>query len=146
MIPHHVGLTVSSVESSVAFWTAVLGHGPLWRRTADEDYLSDVTGYRGVRLLIAMFELGENLLLELLEYEKAGSHRSPGTNRPGTAHLAFTVKDIDRIARIVLAAGGSLVSAMPVEVTSGANQGALAMYARDPDGNTIEFIQHKRTS
>ena len=60
----------------------------------------------------------------------------------GFAHVAFDVDDIDSVVTAVSAAGVEPLSE-PVVVNAGPNSGGKAVYTRDPDGVTIEFIQKK---
>ena len=60
----------------------------------------------------------------------------------GFAHVAFDVDDIDSVVTAVSAAGAEPLSE-PVVVNAGPNSGGKAVYTRDPDGVTIEFIQKK---
>jgi len=143
---HHAGVTVADLDRSVTFWSGVLEREPLWRRMLDAPYLADVTGYSGCRIEVAMFELSSDMKLELLRYEMpaeaaTAAPNGPETARPGNVHLAFTVADIAAVWSRALSLGATATSAAPVRVTSGANEGALAAYLRDPDGVTIELIQ-----
>jgi lactoylglutathione lyase len=69
--PHHLGLTVSDIESSVHFYRDLLGLTLIRRRSADADYLGRQTGYPGVRLEVASFQLAPDgrpgLGLELVQ-------------------------------------------------------------------------------
>ena len=62
----------------------------------------------------------------------------------GFAHVAFDVDDIDSVLAAVRAAGVEPLSE-PVVINAGPNSGGKAVYTRDPDGVTIEFIQKSRS-
>ncbi|MDH3753365.1 MAG: VOC family protein [Acidimicrobiia bacterium] len=138
----HIGITVSDVDETLAFWSALLGVDPLWRRTLDGAYLSDVTGYPGVVLDAGMIELPGGAMLEVLDYRVAEKQANDmATANPGNVHIAIRVIDIDSVWQRAIDAGGLAVSPAPVTVTSGPNTGAKACYLRDPNGVTLELIQ-----
>jgi catechol 2,3-dioxygenase-like lactoylglutathione lyase family enzyme len=140
---HHVGLTVSDIERSVCFYRDVLGLKLIRRRTTDAAYLGEQTGYRGVRLEAASFELGPagGPGLELVQYvTHAGARADAATNRAGTSHVCFWVDDIARAHDALLAQGVRFRSA-PVAITSGPNHGGYVVYLFDPDDYTIELFQ-----
>jgi lactoylglutathione lyase len=140
---HHLGLTVSEIERSVHFYRDVLGLSLIRRRSADADYLGKQTGYPGVRLEAASFQLAPEggLLLELVQYvTHAGAKTDPATNRAGNTHLCFRVDDIQRAYDSLLARGVRFRTP-PVAITAGPNQGGFAVYLSDPDAYTIELFQ-----
>ena len=63
-----------------------------------------------------------------------------GTANPGTAHVCVSVDDLRAVHRTLRRAGVEFVSE-PVLVTSGANKGRIAVYAKDPDGIRVELLQ-----
>jgi catechol 2,3-dioxygenase-like lactoylglutathione lyase family enzyme len=58
----------------------------------------------------------------------------------GFAHIAFDVDDIEA-AISAAASHGVTPVAETVTIDKGPNAGGKAVYLRDPDGITIEFIQ-----
>jgi catechol 2,3-dioxygenase-like lactoylglutathione lyase family enzyme len=140
---HHVGLTVLDIERSVHFYRDVLGLHLIRRRSADADYLGRQTGYQGVRLEAASFQLSAagELRLELVQYvTHAGGPADTATNRAGNTHICFQVDDIQRAYDALRAQGVQFRSA-PVAITSGPNQGGYGVYLSDPDDYTIELFQ-----
>jgi catechol-2,3-dioxygenase len=61
-------------------------------------------------------------------------------NRPGTAHLAFVVEDIEAMAQRMLEAGASEQGRI-TRCTSGAAAGCLAVYLKDPNGIIVELVE-----
>jgi catechol 2,3-dioxygenase-like lactoylglutathione lyase family enzyme len=141
--PHHLGLTVSDIERSVRFYRDVLGLTLMRRRQTDADYVGQQTGYPGVRLEVASFQLSATgrPSLELVQYAThAGPPSDPATNRAGNAHLCFQVDQLHAAYESLRNQGVSFRSP-PVAVTSGPNQGGFVVYLLDPDGFTIELFQ-----
>ena len=138
----HTGLQVSDLEKSLRFYRDLLGFEVTATRVAQEPYLAELVGYPGVELHVAFlrFPASEHIL-ELLEYRNVP--RQPvdtGTANPGTAHVCVSVDDLRTVHRTLRDAGVEFVSE-PVLVTSGANKGRIAVYAKDPDGIRVEFLQ-----
>jgi catechol 2,3-dioxygenase-like lactoylglutathione lyase family enzyme len=138
----HTGLQVSDLETSLGFYRDLLGFEVTATRVACEPYLAELVGYPGVELHVAFlrFPASEHIL-ELLEYRNVP--RQPvdtGTANPGTAHVCVSVDDLRAVHSTLRDAGVEFVSE-PVLVTSGPNKGRIAVYAKDPDGIRVEFLQ-----
>src|SRR5690348_1472417 len=98
----HVGLTVPDLDAAVAFYVDVFGATELYRlgpfdaaqipRMPDgRDWTEAHINVAGARLMIAMLQIGANLMLELLRYEKPANARPepPRNCDVGAHHLAF---------------------------------------------------------
>jgi catechol 2,3-dioxygenase-like lactoylglutathione lyase family enzyme len=134
---------VSDIERSVHFYRDVLGLPLIRRRSADADYLGRQTGYPGVRLEVASFQLAPagGPGLELVQYvTHPGAATDPATNRAGITHFCFRVDNL-QCAYDSLRALGVRFRTAPVAITSGPNQGGFAVYLSDPDDYTIELFQ-----
>jgi catechol 2,3-dioxygenase-like lactoylglutathione lyase family enzyme len=157
----HFSVTVSKIERSIAFYRDILGFDVLTppgqeasTPIREEDarsgsYVGAVTGYENARLRIAMLRRG-TAMLELIEYcEPTGEAHAPGTHRPGSPHMALSVRDLtaawEHLQHIAAEWNLSFTSAGPVEVISGPSRGGKAVYFRDPDGITIELVQMSQT-
>lgn len=81
-------------------------------------------------------ELGPTL--EIFEYGEAGADTPRAVNRPGFAHLAFTVDSVSDAQAEVLAHGGSPVGEIVTVAVSSAGR-VTWCYVRDPEGNLIEL-------
>lgn len=59
-------------------------------------------------------------------------------NRPGIAHIAFEVDDVEATLKEIISAGGSSIGKL---VTAAYPDGleAIFVYAQDPEGNIIEL-------
>ena len=141
---HHLGLTVSDIERSIAFYRDVLGLTLHRRRPhVDNDYVALQTGYAGVVLNVASFKVSDEspVSLEVVQYmNHAGPAVETTTNRPGNSHLCLTVNDL-RAAFDELQAKGVRFKSEPVTITAGPNTGGLVVYFYDPDGYTLELFQ-----
>lgn len=139
---HHTGLTVRSLERSVAFYRDVLGFEEAFAWNPRAPYIAELVGYPTVDLHSAILRIpGSDVFLELLEYRNVEADAvDSGNANVGTAHIAFAVDDLDALYADLTARGVASVSA-PVTPTIGPNKGGRAVYMIDPDGFRVELIQ-----
>lgn len=138
---NHTSFTVSDLDRSLAFFREALGFEVTSRAPRSRELAERVTGVEGADLVVAYVQ-GPGHRLELIEYQ-GPPERGAVRPRPcdvGFAHIAFDVDDMD--AAIAAAAAHEV---RPINRTAvidaGPNKGGKAVYLRDPDGITIEFIQ-----
>jgi catechol 2,3-dioxygenase-like lactoylglutathione lyase family enzyme len=138
---NHVGLTVSNLERSVAFYRDVLGFSVQYERgEVTAEYMPRLVGLPGARLKIAGLDI-PGLHLDLIEYlAPAGATVASRTCDLGNGHIGFTVDDMWAAYHQLVAAGVRFKSE-PVSPTQGPNKGGWAVYFTDPDGITLEMIQ-----
>lgn len=140
---HHTSFTVSDMDRSLRFYRDLLGMEVLVDQTPNADYLGRIVGYEGLRLHTVFLCVPGHpeCRLELNEYL---NHQGPtgdlATNRPGSAHVAFVVDDIQGFYQELIAHGVRFKSP-PVPITAGTNRGAFAAYFADPDGIPLEVMQ-----
>lgn len=137
----HTGITVRDLERSLAFWHGVLGFELLLRARRSGAYAAEVTGVPGAAIDIAVL-LAPGHKIELLQYllPDGREHLRPRPCDVGSLHLAFDVDDLDAVLARIAAAGWTAVGE-PQVVAEGARRGTRVVYARDPDGTTIELMQ-----
>jgi catechol 2,3-dioxygenase-like lactoylglutathione lyase family enzyme len=139
---HHTGLTVRSLERSVAFYRDLLGFEVVFQWNPQAPYIGEILGYPNVDLHSTILRIpGSDVLLELLEYRNVPDVTVDMKNgNIGNAHIAFKVDELEPIYRRLKAAGVESVSE-PVTPTIGPNKGGRAVYMIDPDGFRVELIQ-----
>ena len=141
---HHVGITVSDVESSLRFYRDLLGMRVLDDTRLTRSEIAALLGTDEIDVRIVNLDTRDGRILELLEYAKPAGHRLDYTSRDsGSAHVALQVDDLDRIRAEISAAGGSEISHHPVTAqdSEGIFAGARLLYVRDPDGMILELVQ-----
>ncbi|MFN8525965.1 MAG: VOC family protein [Chloroflexota bacterium] len=138
---NHVGITVSNLERSVAFYRDLLGFTVRYERgEVKAEYMPTLVGIPGARLKIAGLDI-PGLHLDIIEYlAPPGGTEACKTNDVGNAHIGFTVDDMWAAYRALSAAGVRFKSE-PVSPSQGPNKGGWAVYFWDPDGITLEMIQ-----
>ena len=137
---NHTSFTVSNLDTSIAFYTEILGFSLLNRSFRDPDFTAKVVGIPGAEIEVAYIQ-APNHKLELIQYHSPEDRRKLSA-RPcdtGFSHVAFDVDDIEAVVESVRQITEPLSE--PVVVNAGPNKGGKAVYTRDPDGVTIEFIQ-----
>ena len=126
---------MSDIERSIVFYRDVLGMTLVRRRPkVDADYVGQQTGYSGVALSVASFQVSQESkqTLEVVQYlNQGGPPIEPATNRAGSSHLCLLVSDF-HVCHADLAAKGAAFKSEPVTITEGPNEGGVVIYLSDP--------------
>ena len=142
---HHVGIIVSDMEKSKAFYSRLLGvtaktdttiSGPaLWKQT-------QIDG-AAMRIVFLEFDNGD-AGLELIEFvNKKGEQAISAQNTTGSLHLAFKVGDAKEVYAQMVQEGYEFI-AEPQHMDSAydAMNGYTFAYLRGPDQELIELIEN----
>lgn len=139
----HTNIVARDWQKLARFYVEVLGCTPRPpERDLEGDWLDALTSLKQAR--IRGIHLGlpghgdAGPTLEIFEYSQVADPRPPMINRPGLAHLAFLVDDVDRVMSEVRRNGGSSVGRVVSTCIEGAGT-VTVVYARDPEGNIIEL-------
>ncbi len=139
----HVNVIARDWRALAGFYQRVFGCTPV---PPERDYrgadLDRGTGLQGAHLTGAHLRLpghGHNgPTLEIYQYDDLATTVPAAVNRPGFAHIAFAVDDVERSREEVLAAGGTPVGDMvTLETATGAQ--VTWCYLTDPEGNIVEL-------
>jgi catechol 2,3-dioxygenase-like lactoylglutathione lyase family enzyme len=139
----HTNLIAADWRSLAHFYEAVLGCTPVPpERDLCGPAIDAGTGIAGAHLRGVHLRLpgwGEHgPTLEVFSYVPSGPDASRAVNRPGFAHLAFAVEDVEAARAAVLRAGGFPVGeVVTTQVATGAR--VTWCYVTDPEGNAIEL-------
>jgi catechol 2,3-dioxygenase-like lactoylglutathione lyase family enzyme len=134
---HHTSITTPDLDRAVAFYSGLLG----FEQRADGQWqvgnqqLDSIVGLEGSAARLVMLWAG-NTHLEIFEYSAPESRPDGAPMRAcdhGYTHICLDVTDIDAEYARLIAAGVEFTTE-PVTVF-----GVRTTYARDPDGNIIEF-------
>lgn len=132
---HHVGFTVSDLETTVEFYRDVLGLEVLDRFEVSGQAFETVTGLEGASGRFAHLDAGD-VRLELVEYEPAGEPlEDSDLNQRGAAHVGLTVDDLESVS-----------AGLPDEVETLSDpqttaSGTTLCFIRDPEGNLVELLE-----
>ena len=123
---HHMGVVVSDLERSIAFYEEMFG------------------ARRGMRVdheqLSLVFLEFPNTLLELLVHCGGEGGPVPHATRLGAGRVALLVDDVHE-AQARLEAHGVRFEGPALRVTEGPSAGYVLTFALDPDGNRVELVQ-----
>ena len=137
---NHVGISVTDLDRSIAFYRDHFGLEPLGAPFPfSGPQFSQVMGLAEAQGRMCMIARG-NLWLELFEFSNPKG-KARDSNYPvsdcGISHFGFTVDDIDAVHSRLHAAGVPIHA--PVQTFQ--PSGMRATYCRDPDGNVFEIMQ-----
>jgi catechol 2,3-dioxygenase-like lactoylglutathione lyase family enzyme len=133
---NHVGLTVSDMDASVAFYVGVVGMSVETRTTSGGPWFDILTGNDGAVIDVSMLR-SPGVVVQLVYYERGGNGRSvTGHSRVGNVHLCVNVDDVEAKRAAVVAAGLEATPIVPLPVP-----GMRSFYTADPDGVPVEFLQ-----
>ena len=139
----HTNLIAQDWKVLAEFYEQVLGCIPVPpERDLKGQWLEEATGVpgaqiRGVHLRLPGYG-GDGPTLEILQYSQEEERPDTASNRPGFAHIAFEVDDVEAAKDAILAAGGGAVGEVVSLEIAGAGIVTLA-YLADPEGNIIEM-------
>ena len=137
---NHVGISVTDLDRSIAFYREMFGMEPLGDpfpfSGPQVSEIMDIPEVEGRMCMIA----GGNLWLELFEFSqpvgKAKDPVYPVSDR-GISHFGLTVDDVQATYDKLQAAGVPIHGRLQTF-----NGGSMrAAYCRDPDGNVFEIMQ-----
>jgi lactoylglutathione lyase len=141
----HIGVSVASMERSLAFYRDVLGLPVYFDERLDRDYLHRILQVPFTAIRIARLRVPGGSHIELLEYqgcEKAPRLHDP--SQPAAGHLALEVDDVADVHARASRYGFPPLTPSPVLVNAGVNAGWIAAYLTDPDGYFVEVVQRPK--
>lgn len=139
----HTNIIAKDAGMLIAFYKSVL-HCKSIHETRDlrGAWLDKLTCLRNAHIV------GEHLLLpgygedhptlEIFSYDELKECIPPEINRPGIAHIAFEVDDVETTLSEIIEAGGSSIGEL-VTAEYPNHMEAVFVYARDPEGNILEI-------
>jgi catechol 2,3-dioxygenase-like lactoylglutathione lyase family enzyme len=139
----HTSIVAQDWKRLADFYQRVFGCVPVPpERDISGQQIDAATGVPGAHLRGAHLRLpgyGETgPTLEIFQYNRTEARPSTAINRPGLAHVAFAVNDVESARESVLKAGGGIVGDLVTLPVAGA--GAVSfVYVTDPEGNIIEL-------
>ncbi|VVB53647.1 Metallothiol transferase FosB [uncultured archaeon] len=137
---NHITLIVSNIEESKRFYTESLGLTTGFEEEIGGPEFSKVTARKDVLLRFAVLKIPQtDVILELAELK-----RPKEKNSADFGHIAFEVDDVDETFRQLKKKKVATLSE-PVTITRSHPKinGKRFFYAKDPDGNLIEILNHR---
>jgi catechol 2,3-dioxygenase-like lactoylglutathione lyase family enzyme len=139
-----VGLTVSDMDRSLAFYTRVLTFEPVSDHEIAGDAYDRLQGLFGVHMRVARLRLGDESIV-LTEYLTPKGRPAPPDARSHDhwfQHIAIVVSDMDRAYAHLRHHKVEHVSTAPQRLPDWNPNaaGIRAFYFRDPDGHALEIL------
>jgi predicted enzyme related to lactoylglutathione lyase len=141
----HINIVAQDWRRLAQFYQQVFGCIPVPpERNLSGDWLEKGTGVagaeiHGIHLRLPGYE-GKGPTLEIFQYNIQKKAQQAAINRPGFAHIAFAVDDVEAARDAVLAAGGRGIGELVTVRIPGAGL-ITFVYVADPEENIIE-LQH----
>jgi catechol 2,3-dioxygenase-like lactoylglutathione lyase family enzyme len=143
----HVAVIVSDLDRSMQFYENILGLKPLYSppRVSSGVELSKAVNVPNTRMRFVMYEVNRNsAMLEVIQYlDPKGRPNDRRNCDQGVMHLAFQVSNLEKSYNEMKSKGVKFNSP-PNKVDSGPEKGLKWVYLTDPDGATIELVEHPR--
>ena len=139
----HTNIIANDPDKLIAFYKEVFHCKSIGeKRDLKGEWLDRMTGINHAHIV------GEHLLLpgygedhptlEIFSYDAVKETILGEINRPGIAHIAFEVDDVENTLEFMIRAGASPVGEV-VTAEYPNDMEAVFVYARDPEGNIIEL-------
>lgn len=140
-----IGITVSDMDRSLAFYTTVLGFERVSGREVQGEPWERLYGVFGLRLRLERLRLGDEYI-ELMEFETPRGRPIPVDSRSNDLwfqHVALIVSDMERAYAHLRRHGVRHASPAPQRLPDwNPNAGGIeAFYFQDPDGNHLEILR-----
>jgi catechol 2,3-dioxygenase-like lactoylglutathione lyase family enzyme len=133
----HTGLAVRDLSVASDFYQAAFGYEVAFREHGIGREIADITGIAGqICDLVQLRSPYSGHVLELLQFhgfETAEPARPGAPLRPGEAHVAFLVEDLEDALRHVRSLGATMIGII-AEFPEG-----RAVYCREPGGSFFEM-------
>lgn len=138
----HLGICVSHLEASLAFYRDALGFEPVSELSASGPETSTLLALPDASLR-AVYLRRDGLVIELLHYGSPGAlgDGAPrAMNALGLTHLSLRVPDLDSAIAGLEARGVNVLHATRIH---NRELGAKAVFVTDPDGTRIELVESR---
>jgi catechol 2,3-dioxygenase-like lactoylglutathione lyase family enzyme len=137
---HHAGVTVRSLDRSLAWWRQMFGVEPtmhVHNEAPLPEATSQALGVPGASLSYAFLPIGDGIV-ELIEYHQpVGGAYELRNNDIGAMHVGIRVVDIQAQYEHMVSSGA--VFRHPPIRLEGERKGVSFAYATDPDGIQVEL-------
>ena len=138
----HTGFIVKDIEQSIKFYSDVLGMRIAGRTEREGEFVEQVLAFPGAHIKGGFVDMGEGHQLELIQYlSPASGENNLNRNDLGASHLAFFVEDIDKFYNETKVRGLRFNNPPAALADEHGNLQRKALYAQDPDGNWLEFVE-----
>ena len=140
---NHTGLVVRDLETMVQFYTQQIGLKVLFEVDSVAPPDGDHTGGPGARRKLIFVGLDGDHKIEFVYYiDPPATEGHLDKHQFGSMHVCFDVADLRQTYESLSGRGVKFVTEPKFREVEGKNIGVI--YAYDPEGNLIEFIEGLR--
>jgi len=131
---NHVGLSVTDLERSRAFYEGALGFRHRSDLTVPDAPAATLLQVEPPVGLQAVYLERDGWVLELLLFDRPGNElrRDRSFTEPGLTHISFAVDDLAAACVLVTEHGGEVLRQTEIP--------GMAVMVRDPDGQLLELL------
>ena len=136
----HIGICVTDLERSVAFYRDALGFATRSRLDVEGAEYEQLLDLQNVRLRAVYLER-DGTRIELLHFRAPGETGGPGPrpiNQTGLTHLSFRVASLNEAIAAVESNGGRALASSRID---NPRFQTAAIFVTDPDGLRIELLE-----
>ena len=138
----HTGFVVKDLDQTIDFYTNVMGLRVAGRMERAGEFACQLLAFDDAHIKGAFLDLGDGHQLELIQYLSPPSGPVGGSrNDLGASHLAFFVENIDTFYAEKSQQGLRFNNAPAALHDESGKLLRKALYAQDPDGNWLEFVE-----
>lgn len=139
-----VGITVKDMNTSLKFYTEVLGFKKVSDTECNGTEFEKLQGVFGLNIRVARLQLGDEFI-ELTDYLTTGGRSIPEDAKSNDLffqHIAIVVSDMEKAYQLVKKYNVEYVSTSPQTLPKSipAAEGIKAFYFHDPDDHNLELI------
>lgn len=139
----HLNIVAKDAKKLIAFYKQALSCKSIGEtRDLRGAWLDRLTGLKNAHITGEHLLLpgcgGDGPTLEIFQYDEHAEVVPREINRPGIAHIAFQVDDVESTLRQVVRTGGGAVGEVITTVYPDGRK-LTVVYARDPEGNIVEL-------
>jgi len=135
----HICIVVEDINRSIEFYRDLLGLKFIKYFVCEGDTVDKILGINNCKQIIAQLGENNNCLIELIEFDHPKGRKDSiiiNENDIGIRHICFIVNDIFDVYK-ELSEKGIKFTSEPIKTESG----QIYVFLRDPDNNSIEFMQ-----
>ena len=134
----HAGIVVENIEKSIKLYRDCFGFEIVWDEIEKGTFIDEILGTEGVEVRTVKMKDKKSGIIELLQYYSHSPVKFDNSLiQIGCTHLAFTVKDLNKVLNDLKGLGLAFVSDPKISD----NGKAKVCFCRDFDGNFLELVE-----
>ena len=145
----HIGLTVSNIETSIAFYRDVMGLKYIGSLTMEGKETDILFGRKNVKAKVAYLNAKDDVdgpSIELIQFvDEKIEHQNASLFRTSISEICFVTDDIEKDYERMKKSGVEFISTpQPFDFTKDNFSKSKALYFKDPDGIILELMEYEK--